>query len=145
MTNGHQDEGREGEQHASIGRFGCLLSGKYRPEHHTARQGLDAGAVATLRYTSVVSVTSVVRTAIRLRWVMNAKNRTRRAYALPLAKLNARDGRMMHPERKSGRWRSENRRGQVASTSFRLGQFHRSSSLRCNRSQLQQGGRVETS
>jgi len=64
MTDGHQDEGREGEQHASLGRFGCLLSGKHRPEHHTACQGLDAVAVATLRYTSVVSVTSVVRSAI---------------------------------------------------------------------------------
>ncbi len=45
MTDGHQDDGREGEQHESIGRFGCLLSRKYRPEHHTASKGLDAVAL----------------------------------------------------------------------------------------------------
>ena len=84
MTDGHQDDGREGEQRESIGRLGCLLSRKHRPEHHTASKGLDA--VATLRYTSVASVTSAVKTAIPLRWLMNAKNRTRRADALPLAK-----------------------------------------------------------
>jgi len=115
MTDGHQDEGRDGEQHTSIGRFGWLLSSKHRPEHHTARQGLDAIAVATLRYTSVVVVTSVMKNAIPFRSrKVSRKNRTRRADA----------------ERKSDRWRSENRRGQVASTSFRLGQFDRSSSLR---------------
>ena len=131
MTDGHQDEGRDGEQHTSIGRFGWLLSSKHRPEHHTARHGLDAIAVATLRYTSVVVVTSVMKNAIPFRpRKVSRKNRTRRANALPLAILNARDGRMMHPERKSDRWRSENRRGQIASTSFRLGQFDRSSSLR---------------
>ena len=71
MTNSHQDEGRAGERHASIGRFRCLLSGKHRPEHHTARQGLDA--VATLRFISVVSVTSGVKAAIQLRQIMNRK------------------------------------------------------------------------
>ena len=77
MTDGHQDDGREGEQRESIGRLGFLLSRKHRPEHHTARKGLDA--VATLSYTSVasvtsaMSVTSVVKTAIPLRWLMNRK------------------------------------------------------------------------
>lgn len=67
MTSGHQHECRKGEQHASIGRFGWLLSGKHRPKHHTARQGLDAIAVAILRYTSVVVVTSVMKIAIPFR------------------------------------------------------------------------------
>lgn len=59
MTNSHQDEGREDKRHASIGRLGRLLSGKHRPEHRAARRGLDA--IATLRFTSVVFVTSVVK------------------------------------------------------------------------------------